>query len=340
MSRRLAKLVLRCLGLAPGALLRRRRLLPPRRLLLIALHQRGDVLWLTPLLRALRRGLPACAVDVWVQARGAEVLEGNPRIARLLVCDAVCTDRTREAPTDWRAASAFLRRALLPRAYDAVLDATGVVAASLLGRRAARSGRLLGRSPQGLDLLYDRVLPAWKGHRIGAGLQLARPLGVRPDGFRPELYLGADDAAWAAEQLGAPVPVGELGALAGRVPRTRLVVHPGAGWPAKQPPADWWRKLLARAEAPLLVRGPGEEALEALAPRADWRVPPSFKALGALLLGARRFIGCDSGPAHLAGLAGAPGHVLFGPTDPARVRPWGAGLRAVRWAAVEPGELA
>ena len=45
------------------------------------------------------------------------------------------------------------------------------------------------------------------------------------------------------------------------------------------------------------------------------------EALGILSL-ARLFVGNDSGLAHLAGAAGTPAVVVFGPTDPDATRPW------------------
>ncbi len=330
------KQLLRALSLAPGTLVRRRRR-PHRlqRLLLIALHQRGDVLWLTGLLRALQRGLPGCALEVWLDPRCEDVLRANPRISRLWLCDAICTDRTREPASDWRRAWEFASR-LRARRYDAVLDATGVLGSSICGRWICAGGVFIGRSPQGLDLCYDRVLGPPRGHRIHQGLALLEPLGVAAHGPRPELWLQAEESAWAAQQWGRSLPCGELGALAAQgLPRRGLVLHPGAGWPAKQPSAAWWRKLLPLlAGIPLrLVHGPGEAALAAsLAEGTALQPlqPPSFGALAALLLAARDFLGCDSGPAHLAGLAGCRGLVLFGPTEPREVRPWGNGLRVLQ----------
>jgi ADP-heptose:LPS heptosyltransferase len=45
--------------------------------------------------------------------------------------------------------------------------------------------------------------------------------------------------------------------------------------------------------------------------------------LTGLLSGATAVYANDSGPAHLAGLLGAPTTVFFGPTDPDVWRPWG-----------------
>ena len=49
---------------------------------------------------------------------------------------------------------------------------------------------------------------------------------------------------------------------------------------------------------------------------------PTVAAVARL---ASAFVGNDSGVSHLAAAVGAPGVVIFGPTDPARWRPIGPG---------------
>jgi len=55
-----------------------------------------------------------------------------------------------------------------------------------------------------------------------------------------------------------------------------------------------------------------------------------LRQLAALLSRARAFVGCDTGPMHLAAASGAPVVALFGPADPRRTGPWGEGHRVVR----------
>jgi ADP-heptose:LPS heptosyltransferase len=58
------------------------------------------------------------------------------------------------------------------------------------------------------------------------------------------------------------------------------------------------------------------EGAAALAPPTE-----SLAELLALMTRARLFIGCDSGPMHLASLAGTPVVAIFGPTDPVENAP-------------------
>src|SRR2546427_12779025 len=56
----------------------------------------------------------------------------------------------------------------------------------------------------------------------------------------------------------------------------------------------------------------------------------TLKELIALLRRARLLITNDSGPMHLASAVGTPVIALFGPTDPARTGPYGAGHTVLR----------
>jgi heptosyltransferase I len=49
----------------------------------------------------------------------------------------------------------------------------------------------------------------------------------------------------------------------------------------------------------------------------------------ALMRRTALLVGGDSGPTHLAAALGVPVVALFGPTDPARNGPWGAGPKVV-----------
>jgi len=49
----------------------------------------------------------------------------------------------------------------------------------------------------------------------------------------------------------------------------------------------------------------------------------------ALLARADVYVGVDSGPMHIAAFTGTPVVALFGPTDPAKVGPYGPGHRVV-----------
>jgi ADP-heptose:LPS heptosyltransferase len=116
-----------------------------------------------------------------------------------------------------------------------------------------------------------------------------------------------------------------------------LLVHPGAGSPAKR-----WSEEGFRDVADAWVAGGGEAAV-LLGPAEDdeiarWRsgVHPVVVGLGlaeasATIARAACWVGNDAGTSHLAGLLRRRGVVLFGPTRPARWRPRGGALAIVNF---------
>jgi heptosyltransferase-1 len=109
------------------------------------------------------------------------------------------------------------------------------------------------------------------------------------------------------------------------------ILCPGAGWGAKQWPAERYgevaRALGYEGLKSIVNYGPGEESLAEVTEAASARsaVPMSFSIseLVALTRRARLFVGGDTGPMHLAAALRVPVVAIFGPTDPVRNGPFG-----------------
>lgn len=122
-----------------------------------------------------------------------------------------------------------------------------------------------------------------------------------------------------------------------RAGSARMLVHPGAGAPAKCWAADGFRRVAdawveGGGEAAVLL-GPAEEE------HAEWWqagghelvTSVSIVDAAALIASAAVWIGNDSGMSHLAGTLGRRGVVFFGPTRPERWRPLGGRLTTVEF---------
>jgi ADP-heptose:LPS heptosyltransferase len=135
-------------------------------------------------------------------------------------------------------------------------------------------------------------------------------------------------------------PVSTLASdLLARLAPPVLAVHAGAGSRAKRwdtagfvQVANWWRSAGGTA---LTVAGPaeaGETPMLGPPEARDWPLPD----LAALLAGVALFLGNDSGISHLAAAVGAPGVVLFGPTDARRWRPLSPDVVALQARSARP----
>jgi ADP-heptose:LPS heptosyltransferase len=155
----------------------------------------------------------------------------------------------------------------------------------------------------------------------------------------------ADQLRWAG--VPGPVPAPDLSwaradiGRFGLVPVYVLLIPGGAPHrPEKRWPAERYAALATLAAAagltPVVVGGPDERALgqaiAAAVPRTrDLTGQTSFGDIVALGRGARRAIGNDTGPMHLAVAGGAPATVLYSAaSDPALTAPRGRDVVILR----------
>jgi ADP-heptose:LPS heptosyltransferase len=135
------------------------------------------------------------------------------------------------------------------------------------------------------------------------------------------------------------------GVAAASVRNETIVIHPGAGSPAKCWPADRFvglgRALRDRGNPVVVLLGEVERErwpaaqVKTLADVASVENPQSLLDLLAHVQPARCFIGNDSGPGHLAGILGVPTVSIFGGNDPTRWKPLGPAAEVVRAASIE-----
>jgi heptosyltransferase-3 len=119
-----------------------------------------------------------------------------------------------------------------------------------------------------------------------------------------------------------------------------VVIHPGSGSAAKCWPIEKFVELGTRFQAtgkrvrfvvgePELERWPAS-ALDRLATAGELVRSTDLPGLWEIIRSASLFIGNDSGPGHLAAMAGVKAIILFGPTSPEVWKPLGPAVTALR----------
>jgi ADP-heptose:LPS heptosyltransferase len=119
-----------------------------------------------------------------------------------------------------------------------------------------------------------------------------------------------------------------------------VMVHVGARIAFRRWPPERFAETidaLARADGRtrfVVIAGPGEDTAERVVADARTRLPASLRGhvvdprswtldeLQALASHAAVYIGCDTGPAHIAGTTNVPIVALYGPTLPETWAPW------------------
>ena len=301
----------------------------PQRLLVVKLASLGDLLTITPTLRALRSTFPQAHIGVLTTPSSASTLRGLDSFDEIIPFDKFAFDRPSEAALGLPRAIALaarLRRGnwdtLLLLHHLTTVFGIAKYAALALGSGA---GRRVGLEHDGLGwFLTEAAVDDGFGarHEVDYWLSVAARLGARHPGTpRIELHIAPDDEGWLR-------PAGES-----REPSALLV--PGSGafsrarrW-APERFAAIGRALHARhGLRPLVLSGidPDEQALAqqvAATIGSQARVvptAPSPQGLAALIRRCHVVVANDSGPVHVATAVETPVVAIFGPTN---ARAWG-----------------
>ncbi len=290
------------------------------RILILKPSSLGDVVQALPVLRLIKRHLPAAAIHWWIDSQLAPLLEGDPDLAGV-----VRFERRRwAAPRNWPEMWASLCWMRAQR-FDWVIDL------QCLARSGAFAWLANGRRLVGLDEpregargFYDVIVPraSFLTHAVDWYLAVLPALGV--------------PVHWDFDWLPARPDVAAT--VRSKWPADRgpwLVLLPGARWPNKRWPAESFAALVQRLAADLpawrfVILGNGEdrqagETIARVAPERclDLTGRTSLPEMVEWIRLCQGVVSNDTGPMHVAAALRKPVVALFGPTEPRRTGPYG-----------------
>lgn len=298
---------------------------PGDRYLIIRMSSAGDVIHGLPVVRALKKARPDAEIAWLVEDRFADLLKGNPDLDEILILP-------RRAWREWSFAKRTgtvwkLLQKIRRNWYQTTLDLQCLSKSALAAWFSGAPRRVGFASPDGREistLLNNTLVSPSVTHVVERNLALLDPLGITAD---------------RAEFPAPPPPNERVTQFLGDsnlTPGDFVIINPGAGWPAKRWPLERFGNLakelsqLTDKQVVITWGGDAEKkmALEIVAssPKNCMIAPETdLLELGSLLAQARLFIGCDTGPLHLAAAAGVKCIGLFGPTSGERNGPYGEG---------------
>lgn len=307
------------------------RVLPYDKLLIVRLSAMGDVIHTLPAAAVLRQAFPHATIGWIIEERWAELLctlrypRSGKRSPQRPLADRVHTVNTALwrkslfSPNVWQQMAVGLSE-LRGVGYQAAIDFQGAVRTALLARWSGATTIFGDAQPRenAASMWYTRQIQCQGVHVIEQAISLSRALGqAQAPTPQPEFPIDPD----AEEKIRSFIGDGPDFAI----------LNPGAGWGAKQWPAERYgavaKELAKRGLRPLVNFGPGEDELartvEETSAGAAVRISCSIAELISLTRRARLFIGGDTGPMHLAAALRIPVVAIFGPTNPARNGPFG-----------------
>jgi len=307
-----------------------------QRILIIKQSSLGDIVHTLPVAHALKRCFPDCHIG-WVVERAFA-----PLVAQDTAVDAVYPihiPSTSEPGARWYIAypQAFwatmrvvhgLWTALRAAPYDLILDLHASFRSGLLSLMNGGGLRVGFRDARELNTLFQHRLvsiPDHTVHAVDKNLLFCELLGCVPTDADFFLCSDRTDEQSAANFLTAHGIQGDL---------PFVYVNPTARWQSKFWLQPRWSELCDRllAAGIHVVFGGSAADLPYISGITERMAGAGVVAAGrltltesvALMKRASVYVGVDTGPMHMAAMAGIPVVALFGPTHPERVGPYRA----------------
>lgn len=291
------------------------------KILVVNVNWFGDVVFSTPVFRALKEKYPQAHVVCLAVPRVADVLAHVPLIDEVIVYDEKGRDR-------FLFGKIKLISKLRAKHFDAVLLLHGSWTRALLVFLAGIPVRVGYKRKKRGWLLTRRInVPEGLVHRSDFYLEVAKSAGFPLRNRETFLEVKAE-AAKKAQQMFVDLGIKDSDFI--------VVMHVGGNWDLKQWPVENFAKLtdalVKDFNAKVIICGGANDiALGEKIAQLTAHKPfilagkTNFSELVALLKQASLVISADSGPLHVASSVGTSVIGLFGPTHPAVTGPRGRG---------------
>jgi heptosyltransferase-1 len=298
----------------------------PRRILVIKPSALGDIVHALPTLSSLRASFPEAKIAWLVRPEYAPLLRYTHNLDEIVLFDRKRLGRWWYSPS---AAAELVRllRTLRGWKFDCVIDLQGLFRTALFSALTGCRRRYGFRDTrEGACWLYSHrvVLPDDCVHVIDAYWEIARAAGATIRSHDYGLHVTEDSRREAVRLLD------ESGCRSG----SYGVLVPGSAQTWKCWPLDRFAELAEKMtqDLGLSIVAVGTEGERPIIEKlvSLCRVPivnlagrTDIGKLIAVMAGARVVISNDTGPGHIAVAVGTPTAMIFGPTNPARVGPYG-----------------
>ena len=285
----------------------------------------GDVIFETPAIRAIKENFPTACLIAITPKRCVEILEVNPYIDEVISFDEKEGDRSIFSKLKLILG---LRKRRIDKAFLFHRSSTRARIAWLAGVRER-----VGYDVKGAAFLTHAVPePEGSLHDVQYFMDLIQAVGLKVNGeYAYEFYFQEKDKARA-----------EILLREHRFDPKRLIaINPGANWPPKRWPAEYFRelahRLIDRCGVQVVLTGDHNDQPVAEIVLNSHRHPnlvsvcgkTTVRELGALFSMCRLVISNDTGPLHIASGVGTNVVGIFGPTAPLGTAPLGRGRNII-----------
>lgn len=302
------------------------------KIVLLRLDHIGDGIMARPAFRALHKKFPHAQIDLVTSAEMAPLFERINDLTTVIPAPRGWFSRTasfgQKFNEFWR-----LRKLLKNKRYDLGIDFRGDFRNILLMFLGGVKHRI-GYGITGGGFLLNECVPYDTAlHQVRLNLALLNSFHIAQDNKLSSFEYLQQDAQKFWERIGKPPPTTLL---------PRVIVHAGAGYPAKRWPFDNFRALMQKIDQEALAQiiligteteNSGAASLTINSDRfIDLRGKTSLHDLPILFDVCDIFIGNDSGPAHIAAAQGLEIVLVASGTNDIRYwHPWTERLNLLQY---------
>ena len=312
------------------------------RFLIVKPSSLGDIIHTLPLVHALRRCYPTCRIGWIVQQTFASLVECDPAVDHVYPISIPSTSDPQAPSLAYLYALRAtvqtlrrLRRQFQQEPYDLVLDLHASFRSGLLGLANPGGTRVGFSDAKELNPLFQHQrirVPASMVHAVDKNLLFCDYLNCAPLKEDFQLYGQGQDGDKVNTFL-------EGHGLSIDAPL--VYINPAARWRTKFWKADRWAELADRlidSEGLHAVFSGSENDRQYIVTITEKMAHRPIVAAGqfnlretvSLIQRSIVYVGLDSGPMHMAAMAGVPVAALFGSTNPERVGPYGVEHQVIR----------
>jgi lipopolysaccharide heptosyltransferase I len=297
-----------------------------KNILIIKPSSLGDIVMALPALKALHESFPDAKISWLVRPEFAPLLEGHPCIAHLIPFDRKLLGKAWCSPEAFHALLSLLRRLSRSR-FDAVVDFQGLFRTAALAWLSGCKNRFgMADAREFAYFFYSNKVPQHPSsvHVVDCYLNMTRALGAANADV--EFIFPADPAAADSAN--------RLLTTHGVSTDNYAVLIPGSSqakkcWPVENF-AELAEKITTQFGCSVVATGTKEEKPVAGRLKELASVPvvnlvglTNLRELTSLLRNAKVVVSNDTGPAHIAAGLGRPLVIIFGPSNPVRLYPYG-----------------
>ncbi len=302
------------------------------KILIIDLDNLGDVVMASFLPRAIKELYPDSYLGVLIKEYTQEVIKHNPFVNEIILFNPPWLGDMLDKRFTWKATKELIKKLKLSQ-YDLAIVVNNDWRKALLAKLAGIPERV-GADKKKARLLLTKPLAYHDDpgrHAVLANLDLLKALGYSKEKVQLELFIDDDTLHWA-EGILTKNNLGKDESL--------ICIHPGAGHPARIWPAENYIKLIDELEKDqqvkvMVIGSHGDQVVREIKDKINkykviffWDI--SVLQMAALFKKCTWVIAQDSGPMHLATAVGTKVMAIFGPSNPRKFGPYGAGHIIIR----------